>query len=174
MRALILFAALALLALAGCAGSQPQAQTADAFADADEAIAAAAVAIAEGHKMLAALHDAERARIEATAPDAETGHRQIAELHARYLPAWDAYDALKAGYVLARVTIETARAAVAAGRKPNGLVIGQAIVRLAVAAEDLWRAIEALAERPAPAKVPPRPAPPAPVTSPRPAGEAVS
>jgi hypothetical protein len=151
VKALVLLAVFALALLSGCAGSQSQAQTADAFADVDDALDAAAVAITEGHRVLKAMHDAERERIEATAPDAATGHRQIAELHARYLPAWDAYDAIKAAYFVAKATAETARAAVAAGRRPNALVLGQAVVRLAIASEDLWRAIETLGQPRAPA-----------------------
>lgn len=164
-RALALLAALALLLLSGCAASQPQAQTADAFADIDDALAAAAAAITAGHQVLAASMDAERARIEATAPDAETGHRQIAALHARYLPAWDAYEALTASYPFCRAVAETARAAVAAGRKPNALLLGQAVVRLAIASEDLWRAIESLGQPRAPVRTP-EPSVPAAVTQP--------
>ena len=170
-RTLALLAALALALLAGCASSAPQAQNADAFADIDDALAAAAKAIAEGHRVLAASMDAERAVIEATAPDAATGHRQIAELHARYLPRWDAYEAFVATYAVAKATAETARAAVAAGRKPNALLLGQAVVRLAIAGEDLWRAIEALGQPRAPAR---DPAPSAPVVAPQPAAGGAS
>ena len=153
-RALAMLAAVALLLLSGCASSARHAETADAFTAIDDALDAAAVAITEGHRVLKAMHVAERERIEANAPDAETGHRQIAELHARYLPAWDAYEAIKAAYFVAKATAETARAAVGAGRRPNALVLGQAVVRLAIASEDLWRAIEALGQPRAPARAP--------------------
>ncbi|WP_438029042.1 hypothetical protein [Sorangium sp. So ce233] len=159
-RALAIFAALALALLAGCGASQAPIKTADTFAEIDDALNAAAVAITEGHRVLRTMHEAERERIEQTAPDAATGHRRIDELQARYQPAWDAYEVLTGVFFVSKAAAETAKAAVGAGRKPDALLLGRAIVRLAIASEDLWRAIEALGQPRAPARSPVPAAPP--------------
>ncbi|WP_437591513.1 hypothetical protein [Sorangium sp. So ce1000] len=153
-RAIAILAAVALLLLGGCAAGVQDVGQQDlraAAAEPSEALTRASVLLEEVHAALDALHRdaAERARLEA--PDEEAAHKAIDAVHARFLPAWDAYDRARALYLAAAAIVYAAGLAELAGRAPDTGRIATAVVALMSACDALSRAAVAVGV-PAPGK----------------------
>lgn len=145
-RAIAALVAVALLLLGGCgAGVQDVGQPdLRAAVEPIEALARASAQLEQVHTALGAVHRAaaERARLEA--PDEEAAHKAIDAVHARFLPAWDAYERAQAAYLAAAAIIYAAGLAELAGRQPDTGRIAAAVVAMLAACDALSRAAVAV------------------------------
>jgi hypothetical protein len=146
-RALAILVALVAL-LSGCAaGVQDigqQDRRAITAADAAHALVAAHDLLEDVGDALEAVHTAAAARARATAPDDAAKHRAIDEVQAKFLPAWDAYEAAQATYIAAAAVVRAAQLAELAGRAPDPTAIAGAVLALIGACDALSRAAAAV------------------------------
>jgi hypothetical protein len=143
----VLLAALALL-LSGCAGPLQDVGQQDrrpiTVADAASALVAAHDLLEDVGDALEAVHTAAAARARAAAPDDEAKHRAIDEVHAKFKPAWDAYEGAQAVYIAAAAVVRAAQLAELAGRAPDPTAVAAAVLALMSACDALARAAEAV------------------------------
>jgi len=140
-RALAIIAALAML-LTGCGAGR--------LDDARAALRTAHAVLEDTSVALAAAHRSARDRAVAQAPDEAAARAAVAEVHARYLPAWEAYDAARAAWIGAEASVRAAELAELAGRDPDPAVLSSTIQQLAAAYEAFRRAAMELAALPTP------------------------
>jgi hypothetical protein len=142
-RVLAILGALVAL-LSGCAAGVQEIGQQDRRAitavDAAHALVQAHDLLEDVGDALEAVHAAAAARARATAPDDAAKHRAIDEVHAKFLPAWDAYEAAQAVYIAAAAVVRAGQLAELAGRAPDPTAIAEAVLALMAACDALSRA----------------------------------
>jgi hypothetical protein len=101
--------------------------------------------LAHANDTLAASHRSARDTAVAAAPDEPAALRLLAEVHARYLRAWQAYDAARFAWLGSAASVRAAQAIEAAGGDHEPRAVSLALLELGAAYEAFRAAALALA-----------------------------
>ncbi len=123
------------LLLAGCAGRLDAAVG---------AVNGSRAFLAESNATLASVHRSTRDAAVAAAPDEPPARRSLAEVHARFLVAWQAYESARFAWLGAAASVRAAQAIEVAGGNYEPRDVSLALLELGAAYEAFRRAAMSL------------------------------